>query len=75
SSNRAVGRVCVLWEAKIKQPIDRIEAFNQSPMARNPRLPAATARVNNAVALGLTMALPKRCADYLVGWLTDKSIN
>jgi len=62
---------------KIKQPIDRIEAFNQSPMARNPRLPAATARVNNAVALGLTMALPKQCADYLVGrlWLRQWQVE
>ncbi|NEO89469.1 MAG: hypothetical protein F6K56_04085 [Moorea sp. SIO3G5] len=30
-------------------------------------MPAATARVNNAVALGLAMALPMGCADYLVG--------
>ncbi|NEO41048.1 MAG: hypothetical protein F6J90_33880 [Moorea sp. SIOASIH] len=36
-------------------------------MARNPRLPAATARVNNGV--GLAMALPMGCADYLVGQL------
>ncbi|WAN70184.1 hypothetical protein BJP36_39720 [Moorena producens JHB] len=38
-------------------------------MARNPRFPAATARVNNGVALGLAMELPMRCADYLVGQL------